>query len=226
MRLAIIIFAYNRPKYLKRMLESYKNAWAIAADTYAFIDYSNRQSEIMGLLTDAKIDRIICRTIKYGLRKNILSGISEIFDKGYDAVIVLEDDLLIKQGFFYQMRDLLNKYAGNLGSVTGYFRGQEYSRRSSSLGWGTWKEVWKEFETEWNFISYIDYRFSEVGEDLPRMYENARLGKIDSWAISWAYFHFKYNLLCRSTQENNIIHIGTKGTHFHWYSIFGILKKK
>jgi hypothetical protein len=43
MKTAIIIFAYNRPKYLKQMLASFNDAFMIDADIYAIIDYSNIQ---------------------------------------------------------------------------------------------------------------------------------------------------------------------------------------
>jgi len=38
MKTAIIIFAYNRPKYLKQMLASFNDAFMIDADIYAIID--------------------------------------------------------------------------------------------------------------------------------------------------------------------------------------------
>jgi hypothetical protein len=196
----------------------------IDADVYAFVDHSDKKAEICAILCDYISDiNVVTRPYKYGCRKNILNGVSEIFNKKYDAVIVLEDDLILSKEFLLEMNYLLGHTNKNIGSVTGH-KIRNYLR-PCSIGWGTWRSIWLRFEKEWRMYPLLKKEglgFAKIGGDLPIMYEKTRRGLLDSWAISWAYFHFKYNLICRCSGHNHVTHIGRNGTHFRWYSVFGI----
>lgn len=193
MNIAVVLFAYQRPEYLKRALKSHTK---IEADYFAFIDYSEMQDEIYELIADSgKYDSIICRPTKFGLDKNIIEGIKTIFKMDYDALIVLEDDLLISynaiQYLHYQLWKLRDyKHFSSVcldkGEIFNVFR---------CWGWGTWKDRWQDV-----------------------------VGKIDvnaDWAIQLHRIWKEEKLYCYASPIKRVKHIGNKGTHYKWYSKFG-----
>ena len=75
----------------------------------------------------------------------------------FENGIVLEDDVVPHPIFFSYMDDLLERYKDDerVGMVTGHNLQRYYSRHNSyyfthemagTLGWGTWKRVWKDFD--------------------------------------------------------------------------------
>lgn len=82
------------------------------------------------------------------------SAISWFFDN-VDQGIILEDDIVPHPLFFSFMENMLNRYSNDdrIGAVMGHNLYRKYSIFNSyyftfdtegTLGWGTWKRVWKE----------------------------------------------------------------------------------
>ena len=81
----------------------------------------------------------IFRTVKFGLSKNILEGMKEVFDIANDHVIYIEDDVLVHKTYFKYLDLLINmsgvgKYSiispfnqNNNGSVNEVYRGHHYA---------------------------------------------------------------------------------------------------
>lgn len=101
-----------------------------------------------------------------------------------------------------------------------------YFYRSSSLGWGTWKDRWE--RADWSMSDFSGFwadksrqrQFKRGGEDLCRMLATQMSGKSDSWAIRWAYTHFKQDALALLSYLPRVFHIGSdwKATHSRWKS--------
>jgi len=194
MKIAVILFVYNRPKYLRKALKTHKKIEGL--DYYAFIDYSEKQSEIMDLVADSRVyDKIYLRLERYGLNRNITEGITQVF-REYDAVITLEDDLVLSKDTFYFLVNqlLLLEKDKNCGSVSLY-KGAEYEEGNKLLVWATWKDRWER------------YKFIE-GQG--------------SQGVQFWRFHKRNNLYCRCSDKKRVKHIGARGEHFKWYSKFGI----
>ena len=213
MRTATILFCYNRPKYLKKTLESINEII-----DYAYVDYSRKQGQILSLLR-GRVKNIILRDVHYGLSANIIHGVTQVFQSGYDSVIVIEDDLILGYYFFPYMRNGLEffgrKYLGSISS------NKTNPLMFNSHGWGTWKDIWD--RVDWRFEDEIDETgFGSIRSDLPAMYRRAREGKIDSWAIRFSYFHFKNHLNCEPSLVPLCKHIGKNGTNYNFFSNFGI----
>ena len=98
----IVIFCYNRPNHLKKMLESIqRNAESIHTKAYFFIDGAKNDrdkveiSKILEIINSSNIFKeniIINRDSNFGMQKNVISGISHVLREN-DAAIILEDDL-------------------------------------------------------------------------------------------------------------------------------------
>ena len=191
MKIAVILFAYNRPKYLKKAMASHR--FLKGLDYYCFIDYSPIQLEISKIVE--KHYKVILRNEWCGLDGNMIPGVTEIF-KDYDAVIVIEDDLVLsKDAFYYLVNQLiLLEKDKNCGSVSLY-KGSEYEEGNRFWGWATWKDRWNQHK----FV----------------------LGQGGQGLQFWN-FHKKNNLYCRCSRKQRAKHIGTTGVNSKWYSKFGI----
>jgi hypothetical protein len=139
----------------------------------------------------------------------------------------MEDDLLTTPDFLTFMNQALERYETErrIFSISGFnfgFSGPEqygYDAfcfyRSSSLGWGTWKDRWE--RADWKISDYGAFcadknrrqQFNRGGEDLSNMLALQMHGKIDSWAIRWAYTHFKQDALALLSSRPRVFHIGS-----------------
>lgn len=197
MNIAVVLFAYQRPGYLKKCLESIKDAYCgdMVHHYYAFIDYSWMQDEIAEIIKGSGLfDNIIKREKKYGCDRNIINGIDEIF-KTYDAVIVLEDDLILKPDTLEYLAEQLNTYKDNcrIGAVTAN-KGRLPHQNGWGWAWGTWKKKWD---------VKLDGR---------------------TWDMSAVDYFKSYGLYAIFSPKKRVKHIGNKGTHFNILSRFGIRK--
>ena len=148
-------------------------------------------------------DRIIKRKRHYGLDRNIKEGISEIF-KIYDAVIVIEDDLILDSIALTYLRIQLLKYKDDpkIGQVNlqGNF--------IHSHGWATWKDRWQN----------IDWGLVPLSGHLSKAY----LKHPEAWDI---IFHHNLDRNGWTAIGKKLAtHIGNIGTHYNILSRFGIRK--
>jgi GT2 family glycosyltransferase len=110
----VAIFTYNRPDHLRKCIQSLKkNLLFKKTKFFIFQDglksysssitakYESLFSELPGNF------KIIKRKKNYGLKRNIMSGVSYILSK-YRTVIVCEDDLVFHRDFIYYMNYILS----------------------------------------------------------------------------------------------------------------------
>ena len=176
---------------------------------------------------------IVLREKNYGLANSVISGITEVF-KQDDQVIVIEDDIISLPTFLTFMNKALAFYQDNksIYSISGYpypikipsmYKKDIFiSYRTSSWGWGTWKDRWEKVDWEItdfkNFIADKESQkiFNRAGEDLVPMLKAQMNEMIDSWAIRWSYAHFKNKAYCLYPVSPLCKNIGTdsSGTHY------------
>lgn len=232
----IALLVYNRPEHTQRTVNSLReNELAPRSDLFVFSDGAKDE---VGFAAVQEVRRYI-RTIKgfksvtiiernwnWGLAKSVISGITELINE-FGRVIAMEDDLLTTPDFLTFINQALERYQTEprIFSVSGFnfgFNGPEdypYDAfcfyRSSSLGWGTWKDRWE--RADWKISDYHRFysdkkqrrRFNRGGEDLSNMLGLHMHGKIDSWAIRWAYTHFKQDAFALLSFRPRVFHIGS-----------------
>ena len=160
----IAVFCFRRLDLIKKLIRSIKrNSLSKDSPIFFFIDspkhkYQKKEvNKIIQFLREIsyfKKKKIIIRNKNYGVKNNILKGVSHIFNK-FDKVIVLEDDLEISKNFLYAMNKLLKIHRENkdIFTITGYapsnielnlkLRNDFFlCKRPSSWGWATWKGKW------------------------------------------------------------------------------------
>lgn len=173
----IVLFAYNRPKYLLETLQSLQ-ANDEAKDSILFIycdgpkadadENTLKQIEQVNLIARSKkwcgTVNVIASSKNKGLAPSITEGVTEIVNK-YGKIIVLEDDLVVSEYFLNYMNYALNKYEHHdkVASVSGYnfpiklprgtdFRETFFLKTVTTLGWGVWKRSWMIFDEDAAFL--------------------------------------------------------------------------
>lgn len=238
---ALVVFAFNRPDHLRRTLESLEKAEGVSdLDLHIFIDGPRDASDVQKVLnvreiaSNANFGKSLTITAKEtnsGLANSVIEGVSFILEK-YQSVIVLEDDLLVNKLFLKYMREALTKYVevDDVLSVSGYNYPLRYresdpdyylSHRSSSWGWGTWKDSWS--LVDWSCGSFKNLKndrrqihaFNQGGDDLFELLDMQMSGKIDSWSIRFDYAHFEQKSYCLHPKYSFVENIGFDGTGTH-----------
>ena len=238
MNTAVILFVYNRYEHTKKVLDGLKKN--NIDKLYVFCDGpKNTNGDIEVDRTRSLIKNIDwCEVyVEYkeentGLANSVINGVSKVFNKGYDSVIVLEDDCIPHKDFINFMNKCfefynedeevmhicgfglpINKNIGDDLYITPY---------PGSWGWGTWKKYWLEcdFEQYENYKNLLSDRkelekFNYCGEATGTFLDAQINGVIDSWLIRW-YFHiFKNNGKCIWLKETMIYNSGFDGTGKH-----------
>ena len=168
----IAIFAYNRPKHLRNLLDSLENnRLSELSDVSIFIDKCDDEKIHNSILEVANKKRkfrslsIITHDENIGLKSNLIFGINEVLNND-DGIIVLEDDLLLDEYFLEFMNKSLNEYkeSGDVYHVNGWSYPQLINRKKSNFvgslaspwGWATWKNRWDNFNDEYQSNDYIN----------------------------------------------------------------------
>lgn len=247
----IILFVYNRPDHTKRTLDALgKNILAAESPLFIFSDgpkdkdeYNSveRVREVISGAKGFKEVKIVQKEKNLGLADSVISGVNEIIST-FGKVIVMEDDIITSRYFLNFMNETLQFYKDDskVYSISGYnfpvkivksYPHKIYiSPRPSSWGWATWRDRWE--KVDWNISDYRSFinnkeqvrYFNLGGDDLSLMLDRQMSGKINSWAIRWAYSHFISRSFCLYPVNSFLINIGAdkSGTHTRKTSIYDV----
>jgi hypothetical protein len=212
----VLIFCYNRSFGLSRLLDSIRKSQNSNACQYHFyIDGKRSESdsleqdkitrEINSFINEGYSSRVVMREYNYGLSRNIISGVTEVFEFS-NQLIVLEDDLIVGKYFFNFMSKSLDYYkdCSQIFSINGFsldvsnldLNEEVYvSPRFFSWGWATWKSRWTLIDWDlenWSEVLSTKNDFDRTcGSDCYKMLNRWRNGKNDSWAIRFAFQQFR-----------------------------------
>ncbi len=200
---AIIIFAYNRPSHLKRVLFALED-YGIKIFFIHLDGPKNKkdkiiQKEILFTINSIKFAnaKLISNKINNGLAKSIINGVSKILSQ-YENVIILEDDCIPFKNFFSFISNQLenNYFKMNCGAICSYMF-PEISEQNSNIlypmtlkyfvpwGWATNKENWKKF-IENKKKNLISYEKKTLYSKILR-----KINKKNIWSIDFIYNNLK-----------------------------------
>jgi hypothetical protein len=238
----IVLFAYNRPRHARQTLEALAaNEGAIESDLFIYSDGPKTTDDVEAVrmvrehlrtTTGFRSVTLVEREQNTGLADSVLAGVTEVLTR-FDSVVVLEDDLLTTSNFLSFVNAALSTYEQrpDVFSVTGYnyplqippsYREDAYlSYRSSSWGWGTWRDRWE--QVDWSVSDYGEFvedpraqeLFRRGGDDLPQMLDMQMSGKLDSWSIRFDYAHYKHHAFCVHPVLSKVQNIGFDGSGVH-----------
>ena len=242
----IAVFAYKRLDKLMICIHSLeKNKLAKESEIFFFCDgYKNENdrddvervhSWIRQYEKDNSVFKKVHISIKeknVGLANSIISGVTEVINT-FGRVIVVEDDLIVSDGFLEYMNKGLDfyeddseiweiaSYGYSLKSLKKYKHDLYLGYRASSWGWATWKDRWD--TVDWEVKDYeklqnskiLQKKFCRGGGDLYPMLKNQMNGVIDSWAIRWNYAASKRNMFTVYPKIGLVSNDGFDGTGTH-----------
>ena len=239
LRIATVLFTYNRWNHTRRVLEGLKKNYVLPEKLFVFQDgvrYPAEQDEwnkVNHLIHEISFcpTEIIVASTNQGLAKSIVHGINFVF-REYDAVIVLEDDCVPTPNFINFMVQCFEKYKDykEIYNVTGYAwpisiepDGNDiyFTGRSSSWGWGTWKDRWNIYEKRYDMLDEFKSSdeasawLSAWGNDFEQILTDNIRWRNDSWTIYWGLGIMKRRGLCISPYRSLIENIGMDGTGVH-----------
>ena len=236
----IALFVYRRPSHTRQTIEALKaNPEASRSPLYIFSDgprspeHASAVEEVRAYIRD--IDGFASVTVteqerNLGLADSIVTGVTQLCEE-YGRIIVLEDDLVVAEGFLDYMNRALDRYADDERVMQ--VGGHSFLRRPrdtkayfmpfvTSLGWGTWARAWANFDRHAHGYqalkedSSLRHQF-DVDGSYPyfEILEAQLAGKVDSWAIYWHLNVFMKKGLTLYPPATLIEHtgFGDSGTH-------------
>lgn len=214
----ICLFTYNRLEATKQTVAALKQNFLASQSPLIVFSDGGKDSvaalkvqavrDFLYIIDGFKSVEIIESPVNKGLASSIISGVSLVVSK-YGKAIVLEDDLVTTPNFLSYMNQALDFYEDNdkIISVCGYglkikkpkgYASDVYLYgRSSSWGWGTWKDRWE--SVDWDVKDWDQFKndkdaikaFNKNGSDMFRMLKSVTEGDGNSWAIRLGYAQFK-----------------------------------
>lgn len=235
----IIIFCYNRPLHLKKLLTKIREIKK--RKIYLISDGpKNIKDKIKVNLVRKEIKKSNIKFFKKKyLKKNV--GVRKIFELGLNwvfkyqrEIIILEDDIIPAKSFFKFCDHMLSKYKENknISQITGcnvndkitknlkndYF----LSKYSNIWGWATWKNRWSDYDNNFknvkNLINSKKFINSCLSINEYKFwkkyfiihYKNKNIG---TWDYAWTYTNFlkeRYSIVSKiNLIENTGIEEGT-----------------
>lgn len=237
----VVVFAYNRPKHLKKTLEALaKNALANESILYIYCDGAKSEAseeqkarvlKVREVAKDAsgfKEVNVVEREKNVGLMDNIVDGVSTIISQ-YGKVIVFEDDMITSPGTLRYFNDALEVYEEEekVMHVVSYMFPHRYPLPETFFyqvpypggGWATWERAWRYFPQD--ITALYDYwkndwrtfnYWDHDGHDLIEQLVNNYKGTLRTWFIRWYAELFRRGGLVLYPGRSLVTNIGFDGS--------------
>ena len=236
----VAFFIFNRPTTTFRVFAEIRKAkpktFLVIADGARFSDEIDKCNEARSIIE--KVDWE-CKVLtnfsekNLGCKLRVSSGLDWVFSEVEEAII-LEDDCLPTQSFFYFCQDLLNYYrndsrvmhiSGNnfqrnisVGSYSYFF-----SKYGGIWGWASWRRAWQFYDRDMNsWASYkrnnvLNYIYDDWAEKLywTDIFNKAANGIPDTWDYQWLYARWTQHELSIAPAVNLVSNIGFNNNATH-----------
>ena len=200
-----VIFAFNRPDKLTRVLRALKKQ--DVERLILFVDGSRNDTDFKQVeqcrAIASEVDWV-AKELHFWEENHGLSGLADnisIVMKRFPSAVFIEDDCLPMPGFYAFMRKALELYQGEerVFSIGGYqpirsvyFRGYPYSviscARFTCWGWATWQDRWELIQPiltkPEKFFNRLNFQSGIAGADLPTYARAIADGEVvNSWGV-------------------------------------------
>lgn len=237
----VLLLVFNRPDTTKRVFEEIRKARPthlyIAADGPRVnkSGEAERCQQVRDIATQVDWDcevHTLFRETNLGCRVAVSSSINWFFDQVEEGII-LEDDCLPDQSFFWFCQELLEKYRDNeqvmhIGGSNfqfGQVRGESsyyFSRIAHIWGWASWRRAWQYYDVNMQKLpDFIEQnRIAEIFHDKAVQKQWVKSLKkvsngVDTWDYQWAFAIFEqggYTIIPNNNLVSNI-GFGDNSTH-------------
>ncbi len=216
------------------------NSLASQSDLIIYSDAPRKSEHIRGVMEVRRYlksingfnsIKIIERSKNFGLKKSIISGVSEVLSQ-YESAIILEDDLIVSDQFLRFMNDGLEIYKNDevVVCISGYVYPIDqnvlpetfFIQGADCWGWATWSRAWKIFNEDANILiaqfnaqKIIKFTFNNSFPFFRMLKSEAEKDGISSWAILWYASTFLKQSLTLYPKKSLVKNIGNDGTGTH-----------
>lgn len=234
--IAVLLLVFNRLDTTKQVFEAIKKAKPprlyIAADGARDANegeevkvQSVREYILSNINWDCEV-KTLFRDANEGCKLAVSGAIDWFFDNE-EMGIILEDDCLPTQSFFWFCEELLEKYKDDtrVGQVSGFnplnsFNSLDdsylFSKFGPIWGWASWRRAWSHYDVkieQWPKVKsdgIIDLMTDSKKETLWRtkLFDNIYAEKIDTWDYQWSFSKLINSELSIVPSRNLIQNIG------------------
>lgn len=163
--------------------------------------------------------------INLGIRSRLQTGLSWVFDRVEEAII-LEDDCVPHPSFFRFCTELIDRYRNDpriaiicgsnfqFGADCGpasYF----FSRYPLIWGWAGWRRTWQQYDgdlDEWPSLRNTSWLIEHLSDPLASAYWRAIFDKVhagfDTWDFQLTYSCWRANALAVQPAQNLVTNVG------------------
>lgn len=239
MKVATILFTYNRSIHTRKTLEALHNNTILPEKLYIFHDglkceeHRKEWQNVKEVINcvDWCDTEIVEGNENKGLAKSIVGGVTRVL-REYDAAVILEDDCVTHPLFMEYHIKCLNKWRDEkkVFSVNGYSwntnaagNGTDvyFTGRAGSWGWSTWKDRWDLYQEDYKMLvemkknPEVNHQLNVWGQDLEKYLLHNIDGSSDSWAVFWALQCIKAGGFCPTPYYSLVDNVGFDGTGVH-----------
>ena len=242
MKIPIILFCYNRPNHFERVVKSIKDNLPEKNNFKLLIicdgpknEYDYKQKiKILNLINKINFieKNFIERKINFGWKKNLSETLDNLFQE-YEALIILNDDNLLKKGFFEFMSEAYKKYMHQekVQVISGYNypfnfpieydHDAYFTNRCGIASVLVKKNFWKGVsQMEKNHLHVIHSKndrnlLNSSGEDNIIMFIEDHLKYTESMGIWFSYYLVKKDYLCLRPKISLMENIGYDNSGMH-----------
>ena len=212
----VVVVIFNRPELTQRLVEALESV----KPGIIYLISDGPRIGIAGEEEKVAVSREIFETLPWdckvvtsfasknmGCMERITSGLDWVFEQ-VDRAVILEDDCIPSQSFFWFCEELLERYetdervlsisGARLAPVFNMSADYCFSRYAFCWGWATWGRAWAKFDKD--MASYSEIRNTKfirtlLGGRRQELYwrwifDSVIRGGINSWAYRWTFTHW------------------------------------
>ncbi len=238
----ILFLIFNRPETTKKVFSAIKKAQPLRL----YIAADGPRSEIPEEANRCELSRNIALNVDWdcevktlfrdhnlGCRLAVSQAIDWFFEHEPEGII-LEDDCLPSQSFFWFCQEMLEFYRNDkaVGAICGFYSNElEYTPNASYFfsrylrvwGWAGWRRSIEGYDTNIDFLTEKQNTWEKdifSGTEIilknywQNIFEEVRSGKIDTWDTQLQYLLWLKKQWVATSSINLIKNIGwSEGTH-------------
>jgi hypothetical protein len=233
MNVEVVLLLYNRPDHALAVVDSLIDNGV--GRVKAFMDHPGdpetariQDKLLREVESRSRIELDLYRQPRrLGLAQSMRFALQATFEKA-DAAIVLEDDCVVRPGGIQFFREGLAalEHDRRIRSLCGYLfpcpfiRAGEplLLRRFCTWGWATWKDRWRDYDSELERVvsrlARKNVRLTDLSQDLATLCSSPEYlkGRVDIWSLSWILEHYVTGTYCVYPCDSLIDNIGFDGS--------------
>ncbi len=236
----VVLIIFNRPDLTEIVFEAIRQAQPhkllVIADGARFPEEEEKclktREVIKGVDWDCEVLTNFSNT-NLGCKYRVSSGLDWVFSQVEEAII-LEDDCLPTQSFFYFCQTLLELYRDDerVMHISGnnFQFGQSrtpysyyFSKYNHIWGWASWRRAWQHYDVEmktWKELKaseIINFIYNNPYEQRYwfNIFNQVHAGLIDTWDYQWTYTCWSQGGLSITPNVNLISNIGFRSDATH-----------